>query len=249
VGALTTSGSHAAIVVDGTIVVTSMEDGRKLPLDAASLGAPRAIAWWETASERPRLLVAAGTDLWLADPLGEDPPKKWIVAVQPTSVEVTPNGQYVAMLSEQLPLSIEDLQARQNQGWTARLGPLGPTPRMRWSRTPAWGLAVVGDGSGRLWIAADVRTEPFAPRPFHDAQITDLAWHPTSDRLATIDATGAICIWGPTQQNLLSFHIETTVSPRLAWSPDGRRLAALGSALRVFSAAEPTAQANSLDVP
>jgi len=70
--------------------------------------------------------------------------------------------------------------------------------------------------------------------------VTDLAWHPTDNILATISATGMVVLWRPfytaVDKRIIAWYkVDTTkAGPRLSWSPDGEKLAVISGNNVVF---------------
>lgn len=82
------------------------------------------------------------------------------------------------------------------------------------------------------WLDDPNRTQPFVGAP---GEINDLAFHPSGRRLATAGADGRIRIWDcESGRELLDLPSGHRSANGVAWSPDGQKLYALGSSLRIW---------------
>jgi WD40 repeat protein len=101
---------------------------------------------------------------------------------------------------------------------------------LAWHRASRW-LATGGGPTISVWDCSGRGPEGRTPLllEWHDDQISALHYQPEGDWLASGARDGSIGIWSPTQrQNQISrAKLESGVT-RVAWSPDGKFLAATG---------------------
>jgi WD40 repeat protein len=104
--------------------------------------------------------------------------------------------------------------------------------QLAWHRASRW-LATGGGPTVAVWDCSGRGPEGRTPLllEWHSEQISALHYQPEGDWLASGARDGSIAIWSPTQrQNQISrAKIESGVT-RVAWSPDGKLLAATGEA-------------------
>ena len=83
------------------------------------------------------------------------------------------------------------------------------------------------DSTARVWDVATAKQVATALK--HGGSVTSIDWLPTMDqvRLACATNAGEVCLWDVDSGKLaLSFETPRLTVPEVAWSPDGRCLAA-----------------------
>lgn len=102
--------------------------------------------------------------------------------------------------------------------------------QLAWHRGSRW-LATGGGNSIAVWDCSGRGPEGRTPLllEWHPDQISALHYQPEGDWLASGDREGSIAVWSPTQrQNQISRAKISSGVTRVAWSPDGKLLAATG---------------------
>jgi WD40 repeat protein len=102
--------------------------------------------------------------------------------------------------------------------------------QLAWHRGSRW-LATGGGPSIAVWDCSGRGPEGRTPLllEWHSDQISALHYQPDGDWLASGARDGSIAIWSPTQrQNQISRAKIASGVTRVAWSPDGKLLAAIG---------------------
>ena len=121
------------------------------------------------------------------------------------------------------------------QSRNAMYGHRGRVSAMHWMRRdPHWLLSAGADGTLRAWDNLQ-RSPQLVSVPFA-APITDAQWHPHDDRLAVLLRTGEVQIMRATTREVewsrkapaRASAGSPSAGGRVAWSPDGRRLALSG---------------------
>jgi WD40 repeat protein len=102
--------------------------------------------------------------------------------------------------------------------------------QLAWHRASRW-LASGGGPTVAVWDCSGRGPEGRTPTllEWHTDQITALQYQPQGDWLASGARDGGVAIWSPTQrQNLITGAKLASGVTRVAWSPDGKLLAATG---------------------
>jgi WD40 repeat protein len=102
--------------------------------------------------------------------------------------------------------------------------------QLAWHRGSRW-LATGGGQTISVWDCSGKGPEGRTPMllEWHPDQLSALQYQPEGDWLASGSRDGSIAIWQPTQrQNMISRAKIASGVTRVAWSPDGRLLAATG---------------------
>ena len=104
--------------------------------------------------------------------------------------------------------------------------------QLAWHRAGRW-LAAGGGPTISVWDCSGRGPEGRRPTmlEFHQEQVSALQYQPQGDWLASGARDGGIAVWSPTQrQTLITAGKISSGVTRVAWSPDGKSLAATGEA-------------------
>lgn len=214
-------------VAAGRVLCLVGPDGAVVRSFAAAPSTITSIAW---SPDGRRIGVAAYGGLRWHEPTkpSEDPLRTFAWKGSLLSAVVAPNGRWACAGSQEATIHLWRLWSGDDlsmSGYPAKVEHLAFRHDSRWMASACMGDITVWDFSGK---------GPAGSRPAqgeaHERHVTDLAWQPRGDLLATGGADGRLALWAsPRRQGkaLNPLHVgdgEAGVS-RLAWSPDGTRLA------------------------
>jgi len=175
------------------------------------------------------LAVAYSTGVSVRDP-ATDEPKRVFKAKDPIlSMAFSPSGKWLMTGNQDCTIHIWNTDSGTElhmRGYAAKVRQLA------WHRGSRW-LATGGGDAISVWDCSGRGPEGRTPAllEWHPDLISALHYQPEGDWLASGARDGSIAVWSPTQrQSLISGAKILSGVTRVAWSPDGKLLAASGEA-------------------
>jgi WD40 repeat protein len=175
------------------------------------------------------LAVATSTGVSLRDPITREEERLFPLRDPILNMAFSPSGKWLMTGNQDCSVHVwntDNGTEMHMRGFAAKVRQLA------WHRASRW-LATGGGPTVAVWDCSGRGPEGRTPLllEWHSEQISALHYQPEGDWLASGARDGSIAIWSPTQrQNQISrAKIESGVT-RVAWSPDGKLLAATGEA-------------------
>jgi WD40 repeat protein len=223
------------------------------PLDAKghrlALGAGSRVSFWTEAGESageaisfPRtvaqiawvlggktLAVATSAGVSLRDPLTGTGERAFSSRDAMISMAFSPSGKWLLTGNQDCSVHVwnTDSNAEMHmRGYAAKVR------HLMWHRGSRW-LATDGGPTISVWDCSGPGPQGRTPTllEWHTDLVTALHYQPQGDWLASGSRDGGVAIWSPTQrQTLITAGKISSGVTRVAWSPDGRLLAATGEA-------------------
>jgi WD40 repeat protein len=173
------------------------------------------------------LAVATSTGVSLRDPLTGDEERAFPSRDPILNMAFSPSGKWLMTGNQDCSIHVwnTDNGAEMHmRGYAAKVRQLA------WHRGSRW-LATGGGQTISVWDCSGRGPEGRTPllMEWHPDQISALHYQPEGDWLASGARDGSLAIWSPTQrQNQISRAKISSGVTRVAWSPDGKLLAATG---------------------
>lgn len=173
------------------------------------------------------LAVAYSTGVSLHDPMTGDEERTFPARDPILSMAFSPNGKWLMTGNQDCTMHIwnTDNGAQMHmRGYAAKVRQLAWHRGSRWLAAGGGDVVSVWDCSGR---GPEGRTPTLLES--HTDQVSALHYQPEGDWLASGARDGSIAVWSPAQrQNFISRAKIGSGITRVAWSPDGKLLAATG---------------------
>ena len=219
----------------GQVALLALSAGNKVSLwneAGAPVGDPftfprpvAELAW----TVQGQLLIGYSTGISLRDPATGTEIKAFPSRDPILSLALSPSGRWLMAGNQDCSVHVWNTETRAEmhmRGYAAKVR------QMTWHRGSRW-LATGGGEVASVWDCSGRGPEGRTPTllEWHNDLITALHYQLGGDWLATGARDGSIGVWSPTQRNqfLTGGKIASGIT-RVAWSPDGRQLAASGEA-------------------
>jgi WD40 repeat protein len=195
-----------------------MGEAIKLPKTVA------AVAW---ILEGATLAVATSTAVSLRNPVTAEEERTFVSREPILSMAFSPSGKWLMTGNQDCSVHVWNTDSgveMHMRGYAAKVRQLA------WHRGSRW-LAAGGGPTISVWDCSGKGPEGRAPMllEWHSDQISALHYQPAGDWLASGARDGSLAVWSPTQrQNQISRAKISSGVTRVAWSPDGKLLAATG---------------------
>lgn len=219
------SSQHKLLAIGGGNKVTLWNEQGEPAAEPITL--PRAVAEIAWIMAESTLAIAFSTGLSLRDSAGKE--ERFFAAKDPIlSFAFNPSGKWLVTGTQDNAVHVwnTDSGAEMHmRGYPAKVRQLA------WHRGGRW-LAAGGGESVAVWDCSGRGPEGRQPimLEWHHDQIRALHYQPGGDWLASGAEDGGVAVWSPTQrQQLITAGKISNGVTRVAWSPDGKKLAATGS--------------------
>jgi len=173
------------------------------------------------------LAVATSTEIMVRDHATNEPPQTFRSRDPILNMAFSPSGKWLMTGNQDCSVHVWNTD---NGGEMHMRGFAAKVRQLAWHRGSRW-LATGGGPSIAVWDCSGRGPEGRTPMllEWHPDQISALHYQPEGDWLASGARDGSIAIWSPTQrQNQISRAKIASGVTRVAWSPDGKLLAATG---------------------
>jgi WD40 repeat protein len=173
------------------------------------------------------LAIATSTGVSLRDPLTGGEERTFHSRDPIVGIAFSPSGKWLMTGNQDCSVHVWNTD---NGGEMHMRGFAAKVRQLAWHRGSRW-LATGGGQSIAVWDCSGRGPEGRAPLllEWHPDQISALHYQPEGDWLASGARDGSIAVWSPTQrQNQISRAKISSGVTRVAWSPDGKLLAAAG---------------------
>ncbi len=173
------------------------------------------------------LAVATTTGVSLRDPLTSEEERVYLSRDPILSMAFSPSGKWLMTGNQDCSVHVWNTD---NDGEMHMRGYAAKVRQLAWHRGSRW-LAAGGGVAISVWDCSGRGPEGRTPTilEWHTDQVSALHYQPQGDWLASGARDGSVAIWSPTQrQQMISGGRIPSGVTRVAWSPDGRLLAATG---------------------
>jgi WD40 repeat protein len=173
------------------------------------------------------LAIATSTEVIVRDPLDNTDERVFKSRDPILGMAFSPSGKWLMTGNQDASVHVwntDNGHEMHMRGFAAKVRQLA------WHRASRW-LATGGGQTVSVWDCSGKGPEGRTPLllEWHPDQISALHYQPQGDWLASGARDGSICVWSPTQrQNQISRAKILSGVTRVAWSPDGKLLAATG---------------------
>jgi WD40 repeat protein len=215
---------HLLALGAGSQVTFWTEDGERI---GEAIKFPRTVAEIAWILGGTTLAVASSTGVSLRNPLTGAEERLFASRDPILNMAFSPSGKWLMTGNQDSSVHVWNADSGTEmhmRGFAAKVRQLA------WHRASRW-LATGGGPTVSVWDCAGRGPEGRMPLLLegHTDQVSALHYQPQGDWLASGARDGSIGIWSPTQrQNQISrAKLESGVT-RVAWSPDGKRLAVTG---------------------
>ena len=193
----------------------------------AAIKIPRTVADLARILGGTTLAVATSTEIMIRDRAVDDAPRVFRSRDPILSMAFSPSGKWLMTGNQDCSVHVWNTD---NGGEMHMRGFAAKVRQLAWHRGSRW-LATGGGQTISVWDCSGRGPEGRTPLllEWHPDQISALHYQPEGDWLASGARDGSICVWSPTQrQNQISRAKISSGVTRVAWSPDGKLLAATG---------------------
>ncbi|HEV3272618.1 MAG TPA: hypothetical protein VGZ93_10600 [Candidatus Methylacidiphilales bacterium] len=221
-------GGHLLALGAGNKVTLWTEAG-----EPAGGAAGKGISFTKTVAEMAWVLggatlaVATSTGVSLRDPSTGEEQRAFHARDPILNMAFSPSGKWLMTGNQDCSVHVWNIE---NGGEMHMRGFAAKVRQLAWHRGSRW-LATGGGPSIAVWDCAGRGPEGRTPLllEWHADLVSALHYQPEGDWLASGARDGSLAIWSPTQrQNQISRAKIASGVTRVAWSPDGKLLAATG---------------------
>jgi WD40 repeat protein len=173
------------------------------------------------------LAVATSTKVSLRDPVNGNEERAFHSRDPILNMAFSPSGKWLMTGNQDCSVHVWNTD---NGGEMHMRGFAAKVRQLAWHRGSRW-LATGGGHSIAVWDCSGRGPEGRTPLllEWHPDHVSALHYQPEGDWLASGARDGSLAIWSPTQrQNQISRAKIASGVTRVAWSPDGKLLAAIG---------------------
>jgi len=173
------------------------------------------------------LAVATSTEIMVRDHATNEPPQIFRSRDPILNMAFSPSGKWLMTGNQDCSVHVWNTD---NGGEMHMRGFAAKVRQLAWHRGSRW-LATGGGESIAVWDCSGRGPEGRTPLllEWHPDQVSALHYQPEGDWLASGARDGSMAVWSPTQrQNQISRAKISSGVTRVAWSPDGKLLAATG---------------------
>jgi WD40 repeat protein len=173
------------------------------------------------------LAIATSTEVIVRDALDNTDERVFKSRDPILSMAFSPSGKWLMTGNQDCSIHVWNTD---NGGEMHMRGYAAKVRQLAWHRASRW-LATGGGETITVWDCSGKGPEGRTPLllEWHPDQISALHYQPEGDWLASGARDGSLAVWSPTQrQNQISRAKISSGVTRVAWSPDGKLLAATG---------------------
>ena len=173
------------------------------------------------------LAVATSTEIMVRDHATNEPPQIFRSRDPILNMAFSPSGKWLMTGNQDCSVHVWNTD---NGGEMHRRGYAAKVRQLAWHRGSRW-LAAGGGEVISVWDCSGRGPEGRTPTllEWHSDLVSALHYQPEGDWLASGARDGSVAVWSPTQrQSLISGAKISSGVTRVAWSPDGKFLAATG---------------------
>lgn len=173
------------------------------------------------------LAVATSSSISLRDPTTEEEERAFNARDPILNMAFSPSGKWLMTGNQDCSVHVWNTD---NGGEMHMRGYAAKVRQLAWHRGSRW-LAAGGGSTISVWDCSGRGPEGRTPTilDWHPELVSALHYQPDGDYLASGARDGSLVIWSPTQrQNLISRAKISSGVTRVAWSPNGKLLAATG---------------------
>ena len=219
------NGPHLAVSAGSKVTIWNQQGE---PVDEP-MTLPRAVVELAWVLGGTTLAIAISNTIFLRDPSPDDEGRFFAARDPIMSMAMSPSGKWLLTGNQDCSVHVwnTDNGAEMHmRGFAAKVRQLAWHRGSRWVATGGGPSIAVWDCSGR---GPEGRTPTLLE--WHTDAVSALHYQPAGDWLASGARDGGVAVWSPTQREQLitGARIPSGVT-RVAWSPDGRLLAASGEA-------------------
>jgi WD40 repeat protein len=178
---------------------------------------------------KPLVAVATSTGIIWRDAVGEKDERRFESKDSILNMSLSPSSRWLMTGNQDCSVHVWNTETKTEmhmRGYATKVR------QMAWHRGSRW-LATGGGPAVSVWDCSGRGPEGRTPTmlAFHEEPVSALRYQPAGDWLASGARDGGVAFWSPTQrQQLLGVGKITSGVTRLAWSPNGRCVAAGGEA-------------------
>ncbi len=219
-------GEHGLVLALGAGTKVTLWNGKGEQVEEP-IALPRTVAEVAWILGGGTLAIATSVGVSVRDP-GTDEGERFFPSKDPIlSMAFSPSGKWLMTGNQDCSVHVWNTDGggeMHMRGYAAKVRQLA------WHRGSRW-LAAGGGNEVSVWDCSGRGPEGRTPLilEWHTDQVSALHYQPQGDWLASGARDGGVAVWTPTQRNnLVSGAKISSGVTRVAWSPDGKRLAVAG---------------------